>query len=198
MDFGTVKFRSMDRITQEDWDIIVRHHEAHYAQHLPNDLIDMLNRLKGPKLGFLVDRYEHSLQTATRALRAGEDEETVVVALLHDIGDLIAPENHCDIAAGVLKPYISDDNFWLLKNHVVFTGYYFFGFVGMDRMKHRELKGHPAYEKTKRFVEQYDCPSFDPDYDTLPLATFEPMLRRVVGRKPRSAWREVKPAAAAE
>ncbi|MEX2648389.1 MAG: phosphohydrolase [Alphaproteobacteria bacterium] len=191
-DFGTVGFTSMDGITQADWDVIVHHHEAHYARHLADDVLDMLNRLKGPKLGFQVDRYEHSLQSATRALRDGADEELIVVALLHDVGDLIAPENHCDIAAGILKPYVSDENHWLLEHHVHFTGYYFFHFVGMDRMLHRQFLGHPAYAKTKHFVEAYDCPSFDPDYDTLPLATFEPMVRRLFARNPRSQWREVK------
>lgn len=196
MDFGTVSFTRMDDITQQDWDIIVHHHEAHYATHLADDVLDMLARLKGPKLGFLVDRYEHSLQTATRALRDGADEEMAVVALLHDIGDLIAPENHCDIAAGVLRPYVSDENHWLLKHHVHFTGYYFFQFVGMDRMLHRRFASHPAYQATKHFVEAYDCPSFDPAYDTLPLATFEPMVRRLFARTPRSQWREVKGTAA--
>jgi predicted HD phosphohydrolase len=196
MDAGTVAFTCMADITQRDWDIIVRHHEAHYAEHLPLDLLAMIERLKGPTLGFRVDRYEHSLQTASRALRDGADEETVVVALVHDIGDLIAPENHCDIAAGVMKPYVSDENHWLLKHHVYFTGYYFFPFCGMDRDLHKRFVGHPAYAKTKHFVEAWDGPSFDPGYDTLPLDVFEPMLRRVLARPPRSQWREVKPTAA--
>ncbi|MBM3584495.1 MAG: phosphohydrolase [Alphaproteobacteria bacterium] len=191
----TVSFTCMKDITQKDWDLIVREHEAHYPRHLADDVLDMLKRLKGPKLGFQVDRYEHSLQSATRALRDGADEELVVVALLHDIGDLIAPENHCDVAAGVLKPYISEQNHWLLKHHVYFTGYYFFQFVGMDRAMHKQFVGHPAYAATKHFVEAYDGPSFDPKYDTLPLETFEPMVRRVFARPPHSQWRETRGAA---
>jgi predicted HD phosphohydrolase len=196
MDFGTVGFTSMDHLTQGDLDIIVRHHEHFYARHLADEVLGLLHRLRGPKLGFQVDRFEHSLQTATRCVRDGADEETVVCALLHDVGDLIAPENHCDIAAGILKPYVSDDNHWLVQHHVVFSGYYFFHFSGRDRFEHRKLAGHPAYAKTKHFVEAWDGPSFDPAYDTLPLDVFEPMLRRVLARPPRSQWRAIEPSAA--
>ncbi|MFO1061412.1 MAG: HD domain-containing protein [Dongiaceae bacterium] len=196
-DLGTASFTSMDGITQEDWDIIIRHHDAHYAGGaLVAEVLDLLERLKGPKLGFQVDRYEHSLQSATRALRAGEDEEVVVCALLHDVGDLLAPENHCEVATAMLRPYVSPENLWMVEKHVVFTGYYFFHLCGLDRDEHRKLKGHPAYERTMRFVRDYDCPSFDPAYDTLPLSVFEPMVRRLFARRPRSAWREMDEAAA--
>ena len=190
MDPDTTTFRCMDHITAEDWAVIMRHHEQHHAAHLADEILAMLRRLAGPKLGFLVDRYEHSLQTATRALRDGADEETVVCALLHDIGDGIAPENHCEIAAGILRPYVSPENLWMVEHHVVFSGYYFAHFVGRDRNAHEALKGHPAYERTRNFVRQWDGPSFDPDYDTLPIETFEPMVRRLFARTPRSAWRE--------
>lgn len=193
----TATFRCMDEITAEDWALIVREHEEHHARHLADEVLAMLHRLKGPKLGFQVDRYDHSLQTATRALRDGADEETVVCALLHDIGDGIAPENHTEIAAGMLRPYVSPENLWMVEHHVVFSGYYFAQFVGRDRHAHEALKGHPAYEKTKNFVRHWDGPSFDPDYDTLPLEHFEPMVRRLFARTPKSAWRETgQPAAA--
>ena len=191
MPHGTANFTRMDAITVEDWEIVVRHHEAHHARHLADEVLALFSRLKGPKLGFQVDRHEHSLQTASRALRDGADEETVVCALLHDIGDSIAPENHCEIAAGILRPYVSDDNLWVVENHVVFSGYYFAHFVGRDRRDHEALNGHPAYQKAMRFVRDWDGPSFDPGYDTLPLKTFEPMVRRLFAREPRSAWREI-------
>lgn len=191
MSLGTVGFRRMDDNTAEDWALIIRHHEAYHGPRLADRVLKLLTDLKGPKLGFQIDRYEHSLQTATRALRDGADEETVVVALLHDIGDNLAPENHCEVAAGILKPYISEENYWLLLNHVVFSGYYFFHLTGGDRNAHLKLRGHPAYAKTRRFVEAWDGTSFDPDYDTLPLETFEPMVRRIFARAPRSAWRRV-------
>lgn len=189
---STVKFTSLDQCTKEEWDLIIRHHEAHYAQEgaLADEVLLILQRQKGPKLGFQVDRFEHSLQTATRALRAGEEEEFVCSALLHDIGDTIAPENHCEASAAILRPYVTDDHLWMVQNHVVFTGYYFFHFSGLDRYEHRKFKEHSAYDLTMRFVRDYDCPSFDPDYDTEPLETFVPMVRRLFAKPRGSTWRD--------
>jgi predicted HD phosphohydrolase len=191
MDLETVSFTCMDDNSAEDWALIIRQHEAYHGPRLADRALGLLRDLRGPKLGFQIDRYDHSLQTATRALRAGADEETVVVALLHDIGDNLAPENHCEVAAGILKPYVCEENYWLVRHHVVFSGYYFFHLTGGDRNAHLKLRGHPAYAKTKHFVEAWDGKSFDPDYDTLPLEAFEPMVRRLFARAPRSAWRPV-------
>jgi len=134
-------------------------------------------------MGYQVDRYEHSLQTATRAFRDGVDEETVVCALLHDIGDTLAPENHSQLAAAVLRPYISADNHWLIAQHGVFQGYYYFHHVGLDRNERDKFRGHPMFERTAAFCQNWDQPSFDPDYDTMPFAAFEPMVRRLFARK---------------
>lgn len=195
---GTVRFTSLDQCTKEEWDLIIRHHEAHYAQEgaLADEVLLILQRQKGPKLGFKVDRFEHSLQTATRALRANESEEFVCCALLHDIGDTIAPENHCEASAAILRPYVSDDHLWMVQNHVVFTGYYFFHFSGLDRFEHRKFREHSAYDLTMRFVRDYDCPSFDPDYNTEPLETFVPMVRRIFAKPKGSTWRDSETAAA--
>jgi predicted HD phosphohydrolase len=108
-----------------------------------------------------------------------------VVALLHDIGDPIAPDNHSEVAAAILRPYVSDDNTWLLKHHGVFQGYYYFDKIGQDRDARERFRSHPCCEKTVMFCERWDQTSFDPDYDTLPLETFEPMVRRIFARKPR-------------
>jgi predicted HD phosphohydrolase len=195
---GTVKFTSLDQCTKEEWDLIIRHHEAHYAMEgaLADEVLLILQRQKGPKLGFQVDRFEHSLQTATRALRAGESEEFICCALLHDIGDTIAPENHCEASAAILRPYVTDDHLWMVQNHVVFTGYYFFHFSGLDRYEHRKFKDHPAHDMTMRFVRDYDCPSFDPAYSTEPLSTFEPMVQRLFAKPRGSTWRDSETVAA--
>ena len=197
-DLGTVKFTSMDQITKEEWDLIIRHHEAYYAKQgaLANEILSVLERQKGPKLGFRVDRFEHSLQTATRAYRAGESEEFVCCALLHDIGDTLAPENHCEVSAAILRPYVSADHLWMVQNHVVFTGYYFFHHSGLDRYEHRKFKDHPAYGLTMRFVREYDCPSFDPNYDNEPLETFVPMVHRLFAEPKDSTWRDTHASAA--
>ena len=134
--------------------------------------------------GMQVDRYEHSLQTATRAFRDEADEETVVAALLHDIGDLLAPNNHAEIGAKILQPYVSPETYWLLKHHAIFQGYHFWDKIGKDKNEREKYRGHPAYEKTVEFCARWDEVAFDPSYDTMPLEAFEPMLRRIFAREP--------------
>jgi len=149
-------------------------------------VIKHLQILEGDYGGFPVDRYTHSLQTATRALRDGRDEEYVVCALLHDIGDLMCPSNHADMAAVMLKPYVSEANHWMVANHTVFQGYYYFHHLGLDRDMREQYRGHPAFEHTAQFCHLYDQNSFEVGFDTMPLEAFEPMLRRVLA-KPRRA-----------
>lgn len=135
-------------------------------------------------LGYRIDRYQHSLQTATRALRAGECEEVVVAALLHDIGDALAPENHAELGAAVLRPYVAKHTHWMVLRHGVFQGYYYFDKVGADVNERERYRGHPAFDATVRFCADYDQRSFDPHYDTLPIDAFEPLVMRVFERKP--------------
>ncbi len=131
--------------------------------------------------GYKITRLEHSLQTATRAHRAGEDEEMVVCALLHDIGDVLAPANHSQAAAAVLRPFVSEKNYWIVKHHGLFQGYYFFHHHGGDRNARDRHRDHPYYSATADFCANYDQVSFDPDYEWEPLEVFEPMVRRVLG-----------------
>ena len=143
-----------------------------------------LEGLVGGLPGFKVDRYEHSLQTATRALRAGECEEVVVAALVHDIGDVLAPENHAELGAAVLRPYVAKHTYWMVLQHGLFQGYYYFDKIGLDRNARERHRGHPAFAMTERFCRDYDQMSFDPNYDTLPIDHFAPMLERIFARKP--------------
>ncbi len=173
------RFTRMDQSTAEEW----RHIMAECAQgdsEVPDKALGLLKQIGGHTLGFAVDRYEHSLQTATRALRGGADEEMIVVALLHDIGDFYVPGNHATISAAILQPYISAENYWLVKHHAIFQGYYYFHHIGGNRDERERFRGHPAFEKTAEFCERWDQTSFDPNYDTLPLETFEPMVRRIL------------------
>lgn len=179
----TVSFTRMSDGTKEEYALLERHWQKH-SVNLADELLAMLRRLGGDKGGYKVDRLEHSLQTATRAMRDGADEEMVVVAVLHDIGDILAPENHSDLAAAVLQPYISNDNHWLVRHHGIFQGYYFWHHFDMDRDAREQYRGHPMFERTAMFCEKWDQTSFDPDYDTAPIAVFEPMARRILGRKP--------------
>jgi len=172
-------FTSMERSTPEDWAVIGVSF-VDFARRLPDRVLAHLRLLDGDYGGFAVDRLQHSLQTATLAHRAGEDEEYVVCALLHDIGDTLGSFNHADIAAAVLKPFVSEANHWMLEKHGIFQGYYFFDHLGMDRDAREQFRGHPWFDRTARFCELYDGPAFDPQGEMLALEHFEPMVRRVL------------------
>jgi predicted HD phosphohydrolase len=182
----TVAFTAMADGTAEEYQLLDRHFKKLEHELVPS-LVGLLNSLKGDLLGYKIDRYQHSLQSATRAQRDGADEETIVVALLHDIGDTIAPINHSDLAAAILQPYVSADNHWLVKHHGIFQGYYYFHHCGGDRFARERYRGHPMFERTAAFCERWDQNSFDPNYDTLPIEAFMPMLQRIFARPPFGA-----------
>ena len=183
-------FRSMDTSTAEDWQAIGTHFMP-FAGALADRVLTHLRLLDGDYGGFPIDRLQHSLQTATRAHRGGESEEYVVAALLHDIGDTLGSYNHPDIAAAILKPFVSDKLHWMVEHHGIFQGYYFFHYLGMDRDMRDNFRGHEHYEDTARFCEQYDQSAFDAAYDTAPLEFFEPMVRRVLSRPVNSVYKAV-------
>ena len=187
-------FTRMEDSTADDWRRIASEY-APFVKSLPDRLIAHLKLLEGDYGGFPVDRYTHSLQTATRALRDGRDEEYVVCALLHDIGDTLAPFNHFDIAAAILKPVVSEANLWMVQHHGIFQGYYFFHHLGMDRNLRDQFKGQPHYARTEEFCALYDNPAFDAKAETLPIAEFEPMLRRVFAQPRNSIYTAAMPAA---
>lgn len=176
-------FRHFGEARPEEWALIDDHFRD-YVADAPRRVLEHLNRLSGDNHGYPVDRYEHSLQTATRALRDGADEEMIVCALLHDIGDDLSPANHAEIAAGILEPFIDPLNAWMIRHHELFQGYHYRHFFGLDPHAREQFSDHPAYERTVRFCDRWDQASFDPDYDTLPLSHFVPMVERVLGRDP--------------
>ncbi|MBY5969839.1 HD domain-containing protein [Halomonas denitrificans] len=176
-------FARFDESTAAEWRLIDQHFRA-YQDDACRRVLDHLTRLKGDTHGYPVDRYEHCLQTATRALRDGADEEMVVCALLHDIGDDLAPANHAEIAAAILEPFVDPLNVWMIRHHELFQGYHYRHFFGQDRHAREAYRDHPAYARTVRFCDEWDQTSFDPDYDTLPLSAFLPMIQRVMQRPP--------------
>lgn len=187
------KFRAMQEGTAEDWALIASHFKD-FSNGLPDRILTHLKLLDGDYGGFPIDRLQHSLQTATRAHRDGRDEEYVVCALLHDIGDTLGSYNHPDIAAAILKPFVSEENLWMVEKHGVFQGYYFFHHLGMDRHLRDQFKDHPLYQRTAEFCALYDATAFDPDYPSEPLAFFEPMLKRVFARPRQSIYKAVEQA----
>ena len=174
----TVGFVHMADGTAEDYALLDRVQEPFIAA-LPDRLLEALDGLKASLAGYQVSRYEHSLQSATRALRDGRSEEYVVAALLHDIGDELAPWTHGEMTAAILKPFIAPDICWIVKHHGLFQMYYYAHYSGGDRNARDRFKDHPCYDACVEFCERYDQNCFDPAYDSLPLETFEPMVRRV-------------------
>jgi predicted HD phosphohydrolase len=175
------RFRAMTEGTPEDWNRIANGFGP-FARGLPERVLTHLRLLDGDYSGFPIDRLEHSRQTATRALRDGRDEEYVVMALLHDIGDTLGSYNHPDIAAAILKPFLSEENHWIVAHHGIFQGYYFFEHLGMDKNMREQFRDHPHFTACAEFCEKYDQAAFDPDYDSEPLDVFEPMVRRVFAK----------------
>ena len=160
-----------------------------YQQQLADRVLAHLDLLAGDYGGYAVDRLEHSLQTATRALRDGRDEEYVVCALLHDIGDTLGSYNHADVAAAIVKPFVSEQNHWIVDKHAIFQGYYFFEYLGLDRNARDQFRGHEWFDPTAEFCELYDQCSFDPAYEALPLSEFEPMVKRLFAKPKRSIYK---------
>ena len=173
----------------EDWKIIASSF-GEFAKGLPERILEHLKLLEGDCGGFPVDRLTHCLQTATLAHRDGKDDEYVVCALLHDIGDTLGSYNHADVAAVLLEPFVSEANHWMVKHHAIFQGYFFFHYLGMDRDMREQYRDHPHFEQTIEFVHKYDSPAFDPEAETLPLSYFEPMVRQVFARPVRSLYKE--------
>ena len=183
-------FHSMDEGTQEDWNLIATE-AIHNFVGLPERLMAHLRLLDGDFGGFAVDRLTHSLQTAARAERAGRDDEYVMCALLHDIGDTLGPANHADIGAAILKPFISEQNHWMMEQHGIFQGYYFFHFLGADRNLRDQFEGHEWFDYCAEFCHEYDQAAFDPAYDTPPLEHYEPLIRSICASPKRSIYKAV-------
>ena len=181
-----VAFTSMAEGTREDYELLERL-EAKFAAGAADRVLAQLRGLADSLSGYRVDRLEHSLQCATRAYHDGADEEMVVVALLHDVGDLLSPHNHSELAAAVLRPYVSERAYWIVRHHGLFQSYYYAHHTGGDRHARDAYREHPWYQDAVDFCHRWDQPSFDPNYPSLPLDFFAPMVRRIFARAPFSA-----------
>ncbi len=181
------KFTEMSQSTAEDWQIIMPEQLAFFSK-LPDRILAHMELLAGDYGGFPVDRLQHSLQTAHRAAEAGEDDEYVVCALLHDIGDTLGSANHADVAAAILQPFVSEENHWMIKHHAIFQGYNFFHFIGGDRNMRDQFRDSDHFKRTARFIAKYDDPSFDPAMPELSLSLFEPMVRSVFSQPKNSIY----------
>ena len=181
-------FTRMQDSTQADWAVILPE-AVQMAKGLPDRVLAHLRLLDGDFGGFPVDRLTHCLQAATLAEADGRDEEYIVCALLHDIGDTLGCYNHFDIAAAILKPFVSEANLWMVQHHGIFQGHNFFHHIGLDRNMRDQFADHPHAARTAEFVERFDNPAFDSAVEARPLSHFEPMLRRVMAAPRNSVYK---------
>ena len=180
-----VSFTKMKDGTKEDY-LFLDKHEKDFANKTADRILKFLSNLTETLEGYQVSRLEHSLQSATRAYRNNESEEMVVAALLHDIGDELAPLNHSEYAAAILKPYVSEKTHWIIEKHGEFQMFYYAHHLGGDKNKRDKYKNHKYYQATVEFCEKYDQNSFDPNYKSLPLEFFKPLVKKIFSRKPYS------------
>jgi predicted HD phosphohydrolase len=182
---ASVSYTRMADMTEADVRLINADAEED-ARELPGRLMNAVAELERFQGALKVNRLEHSLQSATRASRAGKDKEYVAAALLHDIGDALAPHSHGTMVAAVLRPFVSERVCWIVEKHGLFQAYYYAHLMGEDRNARDKYLDHPFYEDCVEFCEQFDQNCFDPDYDSLPLESFRPLVEEVF-RQPRHA-----------
>ena len=175
--------------TKEDY-LLLDKHEKDFASKTAERILKFMSNLTETLEGYQVSRLEHSLQSATRAHRNGESEEMVVACLLHDIGDELAPMNHAEYAATILKPYVSEKTHWIIEKHGEFQMYYYAHHLGGDKNSRDKYKDHKYFQDTVDFCEKYDQNSFDPKYESLPLEFFTPIVKKIFSRKPYSSLKK--------
>ena len=181
----TVNFTEMKNGTKEDYELLEKL-EKNFERQTADRILNYLSKQTSTLEGYKITRLEHSLQAATRAFKNKESDEMVVATLLHDIGDELAPMNHSEYAASILKPYVSKKTHWIIEKHGEFQAYYYAHHLGGNRNKRDKYKKHKFYDACVHFCENYDQSSFDPNYKSLTLKEFEPMVRRIFSRKPYS------------
>lgn len=178
----TVSFRQMKDGTEAEY-LFLGRLERDYIGRLPDRILGALGAMDDGLDGYQITRLAHSLQTATRAEADGADEEMIVAALIHDLGDNLAPENHSNFAAEIIRPYVRAEVTWVVEQHGVFQKVYYAHFRGEDPELRQAYRDHPYYESCLRFCERWDQAAFDPDYPTKSLEHFEPLVRRIFTRR---------------
>ena len=181
---GKATFTRFEDSTKAEWDEIMLCMK-HTQSLVPDRILEQLRHLASDDGGFPVSRLEHSLQTATRALRGGENDEYVSCALIHDIGDTLSPYNHPAIASAIVKPFVSEANHWMVEHHGIFQGYYFWDYIGLDKNAREQFRGNEYFEYTEEFCAKYDSPAFDTEYVSAPLSYFEPLIHDMFKPKGR-------------
>ncbi len=184
MNKPTVNFTQMKDGTREEY-LMLRELEAPHLAMTPDRVLRELKMQAEETLpGYRITRLEHGLQAATRARREGADTDWIVAALLHDIGDGLAPQNHDRFAAEILRPFMREEVVWVVEHHAAFQMVYYGHHYGWNQNERENFKSSPYYQSCVDFCERWDQSSFDPDYVSDPLESFEPLVREVFARKP--------------
>ena len=185
-DWRYVERDALDGFTASDWRLLDRQRDRYMAEQQAGQALAMLAAsADAPTFGYRINNFRHCLQSATMAERDGHDDETVVVALFHDIGFVVCPHTHGAFAAELLGPYIGEANEWMLRHHAAFQLAHVHGHPELDPNARERWRGHPHFEWTCEFVARYDQNAIQPGYDTAPLEHFEARVRRVFARAPR-------------
>ena len=178
-----VNFTQMKDGTKEEY-LLLNKYEKKYTESTADRILKFMNKLNNSLEGYQITRLEHSLQTATRALNDKAEDEMIVGALLHDIGDELAPLNHSEYAAAIIKPYVSEKTCWIIEKHGIFQLYYYAHHLGGNKNEREKFKGHKYYIDTINFCENWDQKSFDPNFKSLTLKDFEPYVKKIFNRTP--------------
>ena len=179
----TVNFTEMKNGTKDDYQLLEKY-EKSFERKTADRILEYLSKQTSTLEGYKISRLEHALQAATRAYKNNESEEMVVATLLHDIGDDLAPMNHSQYAASILKPYVSEKTYWIIRNHGLFQTYYSAHHLDRDRNARDKFKNHKYYTATIDFCEKYDQCSFDPNFKNMSLKDFEPLVKKIFSRDP--------------
>ena len=177
----TVSFTQMKDGTAEDYAFLTKH-EVEYTKGTADNLLKALVDLDEGLSGYKITRLGHSLQSATRAWRDGADIDWVVCTLLHDIGDIYAPYNHDEYAAAILRPFVREQCSWCVQTHGDFQMVYYGHLVGGNPNKRDQFAGQLYFDDCAMFCERWDQSSFDPEYDSLPIEFFAPLVQQVFSR----------------
>ncbi len=180
----TVSFTQMKDGSREDYLLLQEAEHAYVAGNADRILRELASQADDKMEGYRITRLDHALQSATRAEREGADADWIVAALLHDIGDGLAPRNHDRFAAEVVRPFIREECTWVVEHHGAFQMVYYAHHYGWNQYEREQYRDHPGYPSCVAFCERWDQSSFDPDYPTETLEHFAPMLRSVFARKP--------------
>ena len=170
-------FTKMSDGTKEEWEHISQEHAPHIMD-MPTRVIEMLKQLEGLSLGFGTNQLHHALQTATMAKRAGADDEMILISLIHDMGKVVNVPNHGQICAEIIKPYVSEDAYNIIRTHQDFQGEHYYHYLGKPRDLRKNYKNESWFEKAKQFTDEWDQSAFDPEYDTEPLESFIPLIKK--------------------